>query len=201
MKAVVFDFDGVIHDTFELAYSIIERILPNCTREDYRSFFDGNILHAVASKFNKAEQDEFRKLESELFENLIVDKVVKCQIQKLYEKFDMYIISSNTASNILRYLERNGLAEMFKDVLAAETGQSKSDKFKTLFLEYNLTADSCIFVTDTLGDIREAHSTYVKTIACTFGYHDRERLKKAEPYRVASSFLEVGEILEAMGSC
>jgi len=201
MKAVIFDFDGVIHDTFELAYGIVEKIAPSCTREDYRKFFDGNILQAVASKFSNAERDEFRKLESELFESLIVDRIIKEQIQRLYEKFDMYIISSNTSRNIARYLERNGLAEMFKDVIACEAGQSKTLKFEKLFSEYDLTADTCIFVTDTLGDIREAHSISVRTIACTFGFHDRERLIKAKPFRVASSFLDVAEILEAMGSC
>lgn len=44
MKAIIFDFDGIIHDTFELAYEIHKQFNPENTREKYRSYFDGNLF-------------------------------------------------------------------------------------------------------------------------------------------------------------
>lgn len=39
-KAIIFDFDGVIHDTFELAYKVNVEILgESLTKEKYRDFF------------------------------------------------------------------------------------------------------------------------------------------------------------------
>lgn len=37
------------------------------------------------------------------------------------------------------------------------------------------------FVTDTAGDVIEGNRAEVKTIAVTWGFHDRERLEKAKP--------------------
>src|SRR3989338_8781758 len=44
---LLFDFDGVIVDSFELAYGAAQKILPGLTRDRYRGLFSGNIYSAV----------------------------------------------------------------------------------------------------------------------------------------------------------
>jgi len=42
MNAIIFDFDGVLHDTFELVYGISARTIgKELSREEYKNFFSG----------------------------------------------------------------------------------------------------------------------------------------------------------------
>ena len=43
IKAIIFDFDGVIHNTLELAYKINKKLGAMATLEEYKDFFNGNI--------------------------------------------------------------------------------------------------------------------------------------------------------------
>ena len=43
MKTVIFDFDGVIHDTLDIAYGINKRINPDMGLDEYKDYFNGNL--------------------------------------------------------------------------------------------------------------------------------------------------------------
>ena len=195
IKAIIFDFDGVIHDTFDLAYGIHKNLNPKLSKEDYRSYFDGNLFEIVAKKPLKEKPGKFRELEFEAFKKLKIEGEIRNVLQKLSKKYDLYIISSNTAKNLNMYFENNNFTNIFKEIFAMETHKSKSEKFKILFNKYGLDSDSCIFITDTLGDILEAKKAGVKSIACTFGFHEKERLEKGNPYKIVSSFDEIMKVI------
>ena len=84
----------------------------------------------------------------------------------------------------------------FKEVLWAEKHKKKTEKFKHILNDYNLKKEDCLFVTDTLWDILEANDIWIKTYAVDFGYHDRNTLKKWNPYKIISSFDELVEDLK-----
>src|SRR3989344_1584467 len=48
-KCILFDFDGVIVDSFPTAFTAQKIICPNITKEHYRQFFEGNIYEQVNS--------------------------------------------------------------------------------------------------------------------------------------------------------
>ncbi len=196
MKAVIFDFDGVVHNTFKLACDIHNDIEPEFCEEKFRSYFDGNIFQVIDKKSNDEIQNKYKQLESEAFKNLKIDQDIRTEIEKLSKKYDLYIISSNTIINLETYFENNNFTGIFKEIMGAETHKSKVKKFKILFQKYGLNENSCIFVTDTLGDILEANQLRIKSIACTFGYHDKIRLKKGNPFRIISNFKEIRKVLK-----
>ncbi len=198
MKTIIFDFDGVIHDTFELAYGSHKKIHPESSREDYRSYFEGNIIEKMSKSFDKESKSKFRELEFQAFNDLKLEREIREEIEKLSKNYDLYIISSNSIRNLNLYFENNNFTNIFKEILAEEAHKSKVEKFKMLFAKYNLTPESCIFVTDTLWDILEAKKVGVKSIACTFGFHDRARLEKGKPFKIVSDFKEIRKIIEDM---
>jgi len=195
MKAIIFDFDGVIHDTFSLAFEINRQITPEISEEEYKTYFDVNLFKSLENK-PKDHSNKFRELEFEAFKKLILEKEIKEELQLLNEHYDLYIISSNTLKNLNMYFENNNFTNIFKEILAAEAHKSKIEKFKMLFKKYNLDSNSCIFITDTLGDILEANKVGVKSIACTFGFHEEDRLKKGDPFKIVSNFKEIRDIIE-----
>lgn len=58
-KITIFDFDGVIANSFEIAFAINKISRPAITRERYRKLFDGNIYDAVLEDTAVSEVDFF----------------------------------------------------------------------------------------------------------------------------------------------
>lgn len=194
MKTVIFDFDGVIHDTFELSYrSYAEVSGKNHTEDDFRNFFDGNVYERTRLSDN--ERKMIFELQNSAFQYFEMDKHVKNNLEKLSRAYHMYIISSNQEETLNKYFHKNNFAHVFREILGSETHLSKVAKFEHLFKKYRLEAKDCFFVTDTLGDILEGKKVGVEVIAVDFGFHKRERLEKGEPFKIVSSFDEVLEVI------
>ena len=189
VKAIIFDFDGVIHNTLEVAFEAQSKTLPGITMEEYKSFFDGNIY--TNKKINSKTSNAYFSFVEEPFKKLRTRVEVKQELIQLNSNFQMFIITSNKESLINPYLLTNNLEVLFKEVLGKETHHSKIEKFSFLFKKYNLLKEDCIFITDTLGDILEANKVGLKTIAVDFGFHERERLEKGNPFKIVSHFNEI----------
>lgn len=117
---------------------------------------------------------------------------------KISETYLLFIISSNQETALEIYFHNNELTHIFSEILGVETHTLKIAKFQHLFEKYSLTADECIFVTDTLGDIREGNKVGVRTIAVDFGFHERSRLEKSSPYKIVSSFEELETTIQTL---
>ena len=197
MKAVIFDFDGVIHNTFENGYGINVKIFgPDFTREEYKSFFDGNIHDSP--KVTKENSEEFFRLHDELARAVNIDDGVVRSLKKLAEKYPLFIVSSNKSDILNHCLCNNNLDGVFEEILGADFHASKVEKFKFLFDKYGWCSNDCVFITDTLGDILEANNVDLRSIAVDFGFHERDRLEKGNPFRIVSSFDEILEIVNGL---
>lgn len=47
-----------------------------------------------------------------------------------------------------------------------------------------VTAADCVFITDTLGDMREAEEHGMEAIGCSWGFHPHTTLEKGLPFRI-----------------
>ncbi len=198
---VLFDFDGVIADTFAAASALAQRVCKHETVETYRSAFEGNIYDAIdinapdggrpdhgpACEHTLDWWTEYQKLlvDARAFDG--IDQVIK----ELAGKYQLAIVSSATVSIIEPMLERFGVRSLFSDILDADVHPKKTRKIEMLFEKYGVGARECVFVTDTLGDIREAAHHAVGAIACTWGFHSRETLEKGVPFRIIDTPHEI----------
>jgi phosphoglycolate phosphatase len=189
IKAIIFDFDGVIHDTLELAFNINKIIFPGITLNEYKDFFNGNIYDhkkvtpKASKKYFEMQEEEFKKLK--------IENEIKNELLKMKDKFTLFIISSNMEMTLNNYFENNAILHIFEKIFGAELHKSKIEKFKLLIDEYGLNKNNCIFVTDTLGDILEANKVNLNTIAVDYGFHEKERLKRGKPIKIVSSFRDI----------
>ncbi len=191
IKMLIFDFDGVIDNNYDLHFSLSKKQIDGITREEHRKLFEGNI-HVEREKlqarntgfdlkkhFNAAKMSATTTLE------------IREALESLSKRYALGIISSGLEYGILGYLKNNHLDELFSFVYGFETGVLKSDKFNKVFETFRVTKDECLFVTDTLGDIREANAVGVGAIAIDSGYHERERLLKGQPLAIISHLSEL----------
>ena len=77
-------------------------------------------------------------------------------------------------------LTRHKVIDFFDYMGTADISRSKVDKFKLIKEKYNIDFSEMIFVTDTIGDLKEARVVGVPTIGVTWGVHDLEDFKKDE---------------------
>lgn len=191
MKAIIFDFDGVIHDTLHDLYKVHISTLEQISLEEMKAnVFNGN-PRVYFEKFTPEQQTNFENAWQKHYNTLKLTKPIRDELIKLSQNYSLFVVSSNTEINLNKYFKNNNFTNVFTGIYGSETHKSKVEKFKILFNKNNLKADECIFVTDTLGDILEANNVNMKTIAVDFGYHKREKLEQGNPYKIVSDFKDI----------
>jgi phosphoglycolate phosphatase len=198
IKSVVFDFDGVLADSFEFHRERVGKFIGcDLSIQEYKDIHNGNFFDEdLNKKFKGVNWQDYRDL---IYDEQIVwdlDENIREVVKFLSNNYDLSIITSAGTRNIEGCLGHNSLSDCFQDILGAESSVLKTDRFKYLFKKYNLVPDDFIFVTDTLGDIKEANEVDVKSIAVDFGFHDKETLKKGNPLKIISNFNEISDIIK-----
>ena len=181
-KFVLFDFDGVIVDSFQAAMEVNGLIYSDFTEDDYRKQFEGNVNDESArwGDRRKSNLDFFTEYAPKLPKQKIFHGMIDV-IVSLGKKYNLIIISSTTSNLIKNYLEIHKLDHNFTEIWGNDIHKSKTEKIKMVFEKYETDAQNCIFITDTLGDIKEAKEAGVKSIAVSWGFNGRELLEKGNP--------------------
>ncbi len=197
MKAIIFDFDGVIHDSFDFHRNkIIEFSGVELPEQVFKDIHNGNFFHNVPEGIKGVDWEEYKDYIYCEQSKLEIKEETRNIILELNKQYELYVVSSGGTNNISDYFVNNRIVSVFKEILGLESYRLKVDKFKFIFGKHNLRSEDCIFVTDTLGDILEANEVNVKTVAVDFGYHNRETLAKGSPYKIISHLRELAEIMK-----
>lgn len=187
-KIIIFDFDGVIVDSFDVAFEISRLARPTITRERYRAKFNGNIADAKHEDEKVREIDFFYEY-GERFQSLGIDHDTKDSILKLSKEYKLFIVSSTINSIIEEYLGRHGLQGAFIKILGFDVETSKVKKFNMIFDKYDINPSQAMFLADTSGDIREAREVKINFIVGILGgYQNEDVLRKAEPDAIVKDF-------------
>ena len=198
MKAIVFDFDGVLINSLGFHTQKFQAFanVP-VSSDDLREMSYGNVHQSKPQKFQHVDWSTYNDFIHADYITMEIHTEIKQTVERLAPDYSLHIITS-AGENIIRdSLEKNRFC-LFQDVLGKETHKSKVEKFRLLFRKHSLSPDDCLFVTDTLGDILEANEVGVKTVAVDFGYHDRETLRRGNPYAIVSHLNELFGVLETV---
>lgn len=195
-KHYLFDFDGVIVDSFEACYRLCDELASgSITREDYRRMHEGNIyeLETEDEKISESIKSELNE-EHFYFKRFI-------PLMRELNPFDgmgdvvanwstsgsLHVITSSLNSIVEEFLSRHDLRDDFKGIYGADVHPSKLKKMQTVFEKYNISPSECLMVTDTLGDLREAERAGVDAVAVSWGFHTPETLAKGNPLKIFHS--------------
>lgn len=201
-KLLIWDFDGVIVDSFELGFKVnLEEPTPALTREEYRKLFVGNVYEhpLVQSSIEKTGGTEksFMSRYRENMHSLVPIQGMKELIASLAEGGVIQsIVSSTWSDNIEIFLSEHGMRNFFDDVLGSDIERSKVKKFNTLSEKYQIPLSNALFVTDTLGDLREAAHVQMPAIAVSWGFHLNEHLEQGVSLAIVHKVSELKQALE-----
>jgi phosphoglycolate phosphatase len=198
-RFILFDFDGVIADSFALSYDVSRIFHPELDDKAYRKLFEGNVYESLKKLRDIDIKNHGRnyfdvfvprmKDEAHLFAGM--DTVIK----ELHAEYTLTIVSSTPSLAISQFLERNGLHTYFSDILGQDIHTSKVEKIRMLFEKYAIHAEVCVFITDTLGDIREAKEHAMGAIGVSWGMHTHETLGQGIPFRIVDTPAELPDAI------
>jgi len=199
IKEVIFDFDGVLIDSFDLIRSIWDEQGKGVSVELFKDHHNGNIFEEPVVSFTEEEAQEFFAKFHERMEDKHLFPLTG-QLETLSKNHNLHIISSNSEKVITKFLSSAGIEKHFKEILGKETEKSKIKKFNLLFGRLKTEPRQCVFITDTLGDLLEAQKADIRTIAVSWGFHGENRLKKGNPDLLINGFDELCGAVEEVKS-
>lgn len=180
---ILFDFDGVIGDSWKVAFEAAKVICPGITEVDHKKRFEGNIndvKHSETFHNNDCNHglDWFDIYLPKMKEGAKIFPGMKELVLDLEKEYTLIIISSTLSFPIEEFLALHDLSSHFDWVMGNDVHKSKVEKIRMVFEKYNIGPEECVFITDTLGDMHEAEEMKVPSIGVTWGFCALETLQK-----------------------
>ena len=177
-KILIFDMDGVLFDTVQFAKQRFMETHPGVTENMYEEIHSGN-FHQEAAKYahlytgkNTKESEQYYDYAEEKSKNKMFDGM-KDLLLELHDYGYTLILNSNAFSrNCLPLLEKAQISYLFTLIASAEISKNKVEKFNIIARTNQINTTDMLFVTDSLGDLRDADLAGVPTIAVSWGVHN-----------------------------
>jgi len=193
IKAVIFDFDGVIADSAAIGFEATNNILeifekPKATLKEFKEEFGADRAKFYRNRGVSEEQIEkepglFKK-EFEVLKNEIkmfagIDSV----IGQLAKKYRLGIVSNNHWEFIVEFLKKFGIHSHFDSIIGYIHETRKPDT-KQLFMcleELGVKPEEACVIGDTIDEITMSRNAGVaKIIAVSYGYDPLHKLEGAD---------------------
>ncbi len=196
IKSVVFDFDGVIADSFSIVYDVQKKTAEAFGKTpvfrnhdefrelfttDWRKFYT-EILGIHEKDLAKAGEI-FREEITKLLHDIEIFEGMKEVISELHKKYKIGVVSSNLSDIVKIKLRQFDISELVDCVIGGESGKLKPDPEPLLkcIAALNAKPDETCFIGDTEDDIKTGRNAGVrKIIAVSYGYQHAHRLEGAD---------------------
>jgi phosphoglycolate phosphatase len=211
IELIIFDFDGTLTDSIPPAIDAIQKTLkelelPFKTKEEINRFVgygeDYLVRGVIESKDQKIIQKVkdlyFKYYVEEGFKKIALYPHVKKTLNFLKDKLKI-IISNKKDEFIKMILDYHNLTHYFVEILGGNNSSClKPDPcaINQTLEKYKISAQKTLFVGDMTVDIETGKNAKVLTCAVSYGFHDREKLKKLKPDYLIDDLLELKAIVK-----
>ena len=192
LKAIIFDFDGTVADTFDTIVQISNRLAlefgyKQAAPEEIEKIKNLSSREIIIQSGVSIFKLPFilRKLKNEL-NNEIHRLNPLPGIREALEELKMQgyrlgIITSNDRENVTLFLEKNQLKELFEFIYSGATIFGKSRVINRFLNQAHLAPEEVIYVGDETRDIEAAKRSKIKMIAVSWGFNSKTVLAEHNP--------------------
>jgi phosphoglycolate phosphatase len=198
-KIVMFDFDGVIADSWCAQKSAYVGALRAhglhdfATSATFRDLLESNWFEAlrragVPPEAVAAVEEAFGESPTpELFPGM--DEV----LERLGAAYPVIVVTSSSTADVWRVLEDRGVRGV-DEVIGGDVEPSKVRKIRSIRRRFGEELEAW-YVCDTVGDVVEAREAGAAVIGASWGWHGEERLLRSAPDRIARRPRELLDLL------
>lgn len=221
IKAIIFDFDGTLVDTLEdLKDAINKSLLINgytrqYTYEETKSLIGmgTKVLCQRAISYVEHSDEDVEKVFNDFS---ITYRKIQCNKTHLFphvqetlnelknKEIKLAILSNKVEENTLKIADNLFKKDTFEQIV----GQRKEfplkpdpTSLKYLISLLNVSESEVLYVGDSDTDMKTADNLNLKKVAVTYGYRDKDVLKKYQPDYLIDDFSKLIEIISYENKC
>lgn len=206
VKEIIFDFDGTIALTLEVAIKVLKNLsrkygFRKVTNEDVKIFRNEGWRKAL-KRFNisilKVPQilaTGQREIAKEMGDVKMVEGLDKVLIELKSKGFTLGVLTSNSQENVENFFVKQGL-EMFDYIYSDKSLFGKDKVINKLLKERKLNKEEVLYVGDELRDWEACEKMGIKMIGVTWGYNSRKGLEKTRVDYLIDKPEEILKILD-----
>lgn len=192
LKAIIFDFDGTVADTFDTIVGISNRLAlefgyKQAAPEEIEQIKNLSSREIIRQSGVSIFKLPFilKRLKNELNNQIHSLNPINGMREALEEmKMEGYrlgIITSNDRDNVMLFLQKNDLQELFEFIYSGATIFGKSRVINRFLQQAHLAPEEVIYVGDETRDIEAAKRSQIKMIAVSWGFNSKTVLAEHKP--------------------
>jgi len=198
IKYIIFDFDGTIADTIDLAMHIFNKVAKefNCEpiKEKDRDLIRSKRPQELLKSFGVTRLQltsiilRLRKEMSYAIPNMKIVAGINNALREINNsEFRLGILTSNSRDNVKAFLENNDLIDIFDFIYSEKNFFGKKKIINRMLNHEQISKKNVIYVGDETRDIEASKKAGIPVIAVTWGLNDREILAMAQPDQIIDS--------------
>ncbi len=203
MKAIIFDFDGTIADSFPYVSDFLALKAGLAPLDDAgRQKLRGLSMQAMAvslgfgwwrmpSLFFKGRRQ--MRVSGKSLKPF--DGVPELIAQLRKDGHDLYLLSSNSSRNIMSFLRAYDLDSYFIEVYGSVGLFNKAPALRRLLRKHGIALTDAVYIGDEMRDSAAAHSIKLRIISVSWGFARRSDLVNLKPLAVADTTAELAAII------
>ncbi len=211
IKAILFDFDGVIVDSVEIKTEAFRDLFCQEAAEDLERILDYHKAHGGISRAKKIEyfyanilrrplDGKLLKELEELFSGFVKNKVIAAPFLKgsreflsaHHKSFVMHVVSGTPQLELEDIVVKRGLSGYFKSIHGSPPG--KKEIIRALIEKSGYKTEELVFIGDSMDDADSAVACGVSFIHLGADRYDNAPFKE-KGLAVAEDFKKVEELL------
>lgn len=192
MNVILFDFDGTIANSLEIALQVTNRLAkefgyPITSLEEFKQ------LKNLTSReiLKQAKISVFvvpflvRRFNAEFGQSIqhlpIFPDIRETLLELKQQGHWLAIVSTNSEKNIRAFLKTQELSHVFDQVVSSSRPFGKSRLIKKILRQNQFHPETVYYVGDETRDIEAARKSRVRAIAVTWGFNSAEILAAYQP--------------------
>jgi len=206
-KYVIFDFDGTIASSVEMAINIYNRIAPkyNCKQIDVKDI--GKLSAENPKRFfaeygvNKLKlfllvlhvRNEMKRQMNSL---KLVDGILQVINELHASGFELGIVTSNAKGNVMKFLHLHGIKNYFKFVYSSSSFFGKEKVLKKIMNIHNIKQQDIVYIGDETRDINASRKAGIHIVSVSWGLTPYNTLLSFNPEQIAKHPQDLPEIIK-----
>lgn len=204
MSTLIFDFDGTLGDSFELALDIAYEVtgLQPISEVEMARLRGLPLLKAVRELGIPLRHVPKLVLAGRQAMHERIDEVapfpgIAETLQTLHEAgHHMLIMSSNSEQNVRTFLRSNGMELYFDGVYGGVGLFNKSAALRKILRRNRLDTTECFYIGDEVRDVIAAKKVHVRPVSVAWGYQAPQALADQHPFALVHTPPELVDVFE-----